>query len=438
MEFWDLTLRFFSMTDANVQTVALGSVLLGCCAGCLSTFVYLQKRSLIGDALSHSALPGVGIAFLVVGSKDIIALLIGAAVAAWLGALMINLIVNNSKLKLDSSLGIVLSVFFGGGIVLLTYIQKTGSGAQSGLDKFLFGQAAAITRDDVTVLAWITVVLLAIIILGFNRFKLLSFDPGFARSIGAPVGWLQFVLTTMVVIAVTVGLQAVGVVLMAAMLITPAAAARQWTDKVGLMTVLAAFFGMISGFLGAYISFLAPRLPTGPWIVIVVSLIFGVSILFAPNRGVVSRLRRQAAQRGKVAREHVLKALFKAGQQLGNFEGALSEDDIRQTHAFARGEFPKAIRWLRRRSLISREQTGYRLTESGIGEGARVLRLHRLWELYLSQVMNLAPDHVHRDADEMEHVLTPEIEAQLEAKLGHPETDPHNQEIPYHDREATR
>ena len=426
------------MVDANVRTVALGSVLLGCCAGCLSTFVYLQKRSLIGDALAHSALPGVGLAFLVVGSKDLPALLIGAAIAAWLGALAINLIVHNTKLKLDSALGVVLSVFFGGGIVVLTHIQKSGSGAQSGLDKFLFGQAAAISPGDVTILAWITVILLAIVIVGFNRFKLLSFDPGFARAIGSNTSWLHFLLTTMIVVAVTAGLQAVGVVLMAAMLITPAAAARQWTDRVGLMTVLASLFGMISGLLGAYISFLAPKLPTGPWIILVVSAIFLVSILFAPERGVISRWRRHRSQRGKVSREHVLKCLFKEGQTANDFSGSYTVEKIKKLHAFAGNELSRALRSLVSRGQLERSNGGYRLTQSGVGEGARVLRLHRLWEAYLSQIMNLPADHVHRDAEEMEHVLTPEMEARLEEILGRPATDPHNQEIPYHDREAAQ
>ncbi|MBD3258042.1 iron chelate uptake ABC transporter family permease subunit [candidate division GN15 bacterium] len=431
VDYWDLTLRFFSMVDANVQTVALGSVLLGCCAGVLSTFVYLQKRSLIGDALAHSALPGVGIAFLIVGSKDLVALLVGAAIAAWLGALSINAIVQHTKLKLDSALGIVLSVFFGAGIVILTHIQKSGSGAQSGLDTFLFGQAAAISRDDVIILAWITAILLALVILGFNRFMLLSFDRGFAQGIGSRVGWLQFLMTTMVVLAVTVGLQAVGVVLMAAMLITPAAAARQWTDRIGLMIFLAAVFGMVSGLLGAYVSFLAPRLPTGPWIIVVISIIFAISILFAPRRGVVSRWRRHRQSRRKVAREHVLKALYKAGSQARDWSLPKTTTDISRMQAFAPGELTKALGALRRQDKIVKQHDGFLLTAEGLNEGARVLRRHRLWEVYLTEIMNLASDHVHRDAEEIEHVLTPEMEAKLEKILGRPAVDPHHQEIPW-------
>jgi len=194
MDFWDLTIRFFSLTDANVRWVVAGSILLGGAAGGLGSFVYLQKRSLLGDTLAHAALPGVCLAFLLVGRKEFIALLLGAATTGWLGALAVNYIVTHTKLKLDAALGIVLTSFFGLGIVMLTHIQKSGSGAQSGLDKFLFGQAAVMSQYDVTVLAIVAAVLLVTVLIWFNRFMLISFDLSFAASIGLRVGWLQFIL----------------------------------------------------------------------------------------------------------------------------------------------------------------------------------------------------------------------------------------------------
>ena len=284
MDFWDLTVRFFSLADANVRYVVAGSVFLGGAAGGLGSFAFLQRRSLLGDALAHAALPGVGITFLITGQKNLFLLLLGAVISCWLGALSINYIIAKTKLKLDTALSIILSVFFGLGIVILTHIQQSGSGAQSGLDKFLFGQAAAMTGQDVLILAVVGSVMLLLIILWFSKFKLITFDPGFAMSIGLKVPWLQFLLTTMIVVSVTIGLQAVGVVLMAAMLFTPAAAARQWTDNLKLMITLASLFGAISGILGAYISFLAPNFPTGPWIIIVISFIFLFSLFFSPRR----------------------------------------------------------------------------------------------------------------------------------------------------------
>lgn len=431
MDWWDLTVRFFSLADANVRWVVFGSILLGGAAGGLGCFAYLQKRSLMGDALAHAALPGVGLAFLVVGRKDFLALLLGASITGWLGALAINYIVRESKIKLDAALGIVLTVFFGLGIVILTFIQKSGSGSQSGLDKFLFGQAAAMGRNDVVILGFVALTMLAVVALGFSRFKLISFDPGFGRSLGMKVGILQFVLTTMIVFAVTIGLQAVGVVLMAAMLITPAAAARQWTDKLQRMVMLASLFGILSGLFGAYISFLAPRFPTGPWMVIVVTAVFVLSVLFAPQRGVISFIRQHYANRRRMTREHVLKVLFKAGQDSRQWNTFYPVDQIKRMWSFTQHELNAALAGLHKQGMVERSDGLFRLSDDGITEGARVTRLHRLWEVYLSRYLELPEDHVHRDAEDMEHIITPEMEARLEELLDHPEYDPHRQEIPY-------
>lgn len=434
MEFWELTIRFFSLTDANVRYVVAGSVLLGGIAGTFGCFAFLQKRSLIGDAIAHATLPGVAFAFLILGEKKLHWLLLGAAISGWLGALAINAIVRYSRLKLDAALGIVLSVFFGLGIVLLTFIQKSGAGAQSGLDKFLFGQAAAIGRADVVILAISGIIMLAILLALYGRFKLLTFDSEFAGSLGVNVGMLQFVLTTMLVVAVTIGLQAVGVVLMSAILIIPAASARQWTDKLGLMILLSALFGMLSGILGAYISFLKPHFPTGPWIVVVSALIFTFSILLAPNRGLISRLLRHLQNRFKMTQDHILKVLFKAGMDSRNWKAFYPRAQISQMWSFTESELRRGIRHLIKKGLLDREGNMYRLTDDGIKAGARVTRLHRLWEVYLSRYLDLPEDHVHRDAEEMEHIITPEVEKMLEEMLGHPVLDPHHQEIPYFDK----
>ncbi len=436
MEFWDLTIRFFSLADANVRWVLAGSILLGGAAGGLGAFAFLQRRSLLGDAVAHAALPGVALAFLLTGRKTLIFLLLGAATTGWLGALAVNAIVRHTKIRLDAALGIILTTFFGLGIVLLTHIQKSGSGAQAGLDKFLFGQAAAMTTDDVTTLAIVGTILLALLALLFSRFKLITFDPDFARSIGLAVGPLQFLLTTMIVAAVTIGLQAVGVVLMAAMLVTPAAAARQWTDRLGRLIALASGFGILAGILGAWISFLAPRFPTGPWMVVAISAIFLISILFAPHRGIVSRIRRHWDNRRTITRDHLLKALFRAGQQEKDWSAFYPAREIKRMWSFTDRELRRGLRRLNRLGLLDRAGDMYRLTESGVAEGARVLRRHRLWEVYLSRYLDLPHDHVHRDAEDMEHILTPEMEARLLQLLDHPEQDPHASEIPYTDREA--
>lgn len=286
------------VNDYTLRTVALGASVLGIVAGAMGCFAVLRRQSLVGDAMSHAALPGIAIAYMVTGNKDNLVLLTGAAIAGWLATLAIMSIVRLSRVKFDSALGLVLSVFFGFGLMLLTFIQHEPDASQAGLDKFLFGQAATLVERDVKIMAGLGFVALAILMLLWKEFKLLSFDQDFAATSGYPVRVLDVVLTTLIVIAIVVGLQAVGVVLMSAMIVAPAAAARQWTDRLGVMVVLAAVVGAFSGVTGATISSTTERMPTGPTIVVVVTAIVAISLLIAPNRGLIwvwfDRRRRRA------------------------------------------------------------------------------------------------------------------------------------------------
>jgi manganese/zinc/iron transport system permease protein len=275
--------------DPNTQWILLGTMLLGLSSGVIGSFAYLRKQSLMGDALSHAALPGVCIAFMLTGTKSIFFFLIGAIVAGVIATFMIGYITRNSRIKQDSALGIILTVFFGFGIVLLTQIQHSDSGNQSGLDKFLFGQAASMIQSDVYTMTVISIILVALSILFFKEFKLLSFDPGFAKGIGLPTLILDQFIMLLIVTAVVVGIQAVGVVLMAALLITPAVAARYWTEKLHVMVVLSGLFGALSGFAGTMISTMAINLPTGPLTVLSATTIFIFSVIFAPRRGVIAK-----------------------------------------------------------------------------------------------------------------------------------------------------
>ncbi|MDR6555585.1 metal ABC transporter permease [Paenibacillus qinlingensis] len=286
--------------DPNARWILLGCSLLGLSSGVLGSFAYLRKQSLMGDALSHAALPGVCVAFMITGSKSILFFLIGAAVAGLLATLSIGWITRYSKIKNDSALGIVLSVFFGVGIVLLTQIQHSSSGNQSGLDKFLFGQAASMIHSDVLTMAIISFLLVGVCTLFFKEFKLLSFDPGYARGLGFPVGILDHFMMFLIVVAVVVGIQAVGVVLMAALLITPAVAARYWTEKLGLMVILSGIFGAFSGFVGTYLSTMGSNLPTGPLSVLAATLVFVFSLFFAPKRGLLIKMIRQSSMKQKI------------------------------------------------------------------------------------------------------------------------------------------
>ena len=271
--------------DYTIRNVALGAAILGVVGGALGSFAILRRQGLFGDALAHATLPGVCVAFMLSGAKTPVVLLTGAALSAGLGALLILTIVNRTRIKQDAALGIVLSVFFGAGTVLLTYIGGSGSGNQSGLDRFIFGQAATIVRDDVVTMGILAALALLVVVLLFKEFKLLSFDPAFAASLGFPVGRLNVLLTMLIVVAVIIGIQAVGVVLMAAMLIVPAAAARQWTDSLGAMVMISGFFGALSGVSGALISATGANLPTGPLIVLCATTLLVLSLFLGRSQG---------------------------------------------------------------------------------------------------------------------------------------------------------
>ena len=273
--------------DYTLMIVAIGAALLGAVSGALGTYAVLRRQSLLGDAISHAALPGIAIAFLLTGSKTPLILVLGAAIAGWLGTLLILSIVRLTRIKYDSALGIVLSTFFGFGLVLHTLIQRTGNANQAGLDTFLFGQAATILERDVLTIGILGGVAIIISLICWKELKLLVFDEGFAASLGFPIRALDILLTSLLVIAIVLGLQAVGAVLMSAMLVAPAVAARQWTNKLSIMMFLAAGFGALAGVSGTIISSSASRIPTGPTIVLCATVMVGVSIAFAPNRGLV-------------------------------------------------------------------------------------------------------------------------------------------------------
>ncbi|HHT97861.1 MAG TPA: metal ABC transporter permease, partial [Clostridiales bacterium] len=274
-------------TDHTLRVVSLGSAILGIISGILGSFAVIKKQSLLGDAISHAALPGIALAFIITNSKKTEVLLLGALISGLLATYIILSIERNSRIKFDSALALILSVFFGAGLVLLTFIQKTANANQAGLDKFIFGQASTLLKRDVYLMGLVGIVLIILVIIFWKEFQIAAFDAEFAQSLGFSVRNINMLLSAMIVTAIIIGLQTVGVILMSAMLVAPAVAARQWTDKLSIMVVLSAFFGAISGLLGTVLSSMIDKLPTGPTIVIIISLIVFISITLAPNRGLL-------------------------------------------------------------------------------------------------------------------------------------------------------
>jgi manganese/zinc/iron transport system permease protein len=424
-------LEFLSFQDANVRYVVFGAMLLAAGSAIVGCFTLLRKRSLVGDAVAHAVLPGVCLAFILGESKNPLLLLLGAFVSGWLSLIAIDLITRRSKIKEDTAIGLVLSIFFGIGILLLTSIQHSGNAAQSGLDKFLFGKTASLIGEDLLVFGIVASLLVIVVIAFFKEFTLLAFDSAYAASLGFPVRKLELLLTTITVMAVVIGIQAVGVVLMAAMIITPAAAARYWTANIVRMIFLAAGFGAFSGLAGAFVSYTAPAMPTGPWIVLIISAIAITSFFTAPGKGIISKMIKKRSTRRRMLEENILKTLYHLAENTQDFERPQSKEEIMQRRYISPDDLKEGLVRLARKGEIKNINEGWLLSKQGMVRARRVVKLHRLWEIYLTRYLHIAPDHVHDDADTIEHIITPELEKKLEQELEFPIKDPHEKEIPY-------
>ena len=345
------------ISDYTLRTVALGSAVLGFISGALGTFAVLRKQSLLGDAISHAALPGIAIAFLLTLSKSPLVLILGATIAGWIGTLFILAITRTTRIKEDSALGLILSVFFGLGLVLLTFIQKKPYASQAGLDKFLFGQAAALLERDVIIMSVLSLVVFTCVMLFWKEFKLLSFDPDFSATLGLPVQKLDIFLTSLLVIAIVLGLQTVGVVLMSAMVVAPAAAARQWTDRLGRMILLSSLFGALSGTLGALISSTIEKLPTGPAIVVTMSFLAMFSFLFAFNRGLFWKWIREQSSRRKLQVNAVLSDLYILAQQHETIDHGHSIEVLR-TMSIGHGGVDRSLKVLKSNGWVDQKPNG--------------------------------------------------------------------------------
>lgn len=422
---------FFAFNDPSIVSVVLGSVLLTASSAVVGTFTFLKKKALVGDAVAHAVLPGICLAFLLAGNKNPIFLVLGAFITGWLSLVIMDFITKHSKIKEDTAIALILSVFFGIGILMLTYIQQTGNAAQTGLQSFLFGKAAALVGKDLIVFGTVAVALIVTVIIFYKELKLIAFDENFASTMGLPVNGINLLLTTLTVLAVVTGIQAVGVVLMAAILITPAAAARFWTNDILKMIFIAAGLGALSGITGAYISYTAPTMPTGPWIVMVISAIAILSFFVAPHRGIIARSLQQRQLQRLIMDENLLKELYHIGEKDNNNFAERSIEELIAERYFPIGLLKASLQRLRRKGLVEKKNGKWKFTKEGWYKGKRMVRLHRLWELYLSTYLKIAPDHVHEDAETIEHVITPELEIELEKMLQFPDKDPHDTKIPY-------
>ena len=422
---------FYFLEDAVAQKVIFGVAVIGFISGVVGVFSFLRKKTLVTDAISHAVLPGVCVGFLFAGTKDPVILMTAAVVVGWLSVWMIDLIVRTTKLKEDAAIAIVSTFFFAIGSVLLSYISKSENAEQTGLKNFLFGNAATMTDLDVNVFVVVSLVILLVVVLFFKQFKLFCFDEAFSKVIGLPVKSIEFLLSTLTVLTVAIGIQAVGVVLMSALLIAPASAARYWTNKLSLMLVIAGFFGLFSGVFGVIVSTFKEAMPTGPWIVTILFLFTILTLLFAPKKGWFSIKKLNDFNKFKIMEENLLKVFY---QYLEEGKEELEVMDILEKRPVDTSDLETVLSRLQKKGLLHKKDQSYQLTINGNVEAMRIVRSHRLWELYLTQRMKFKDDHIHGSAETIEHLITPEIELELLKELDFPKEDPHNKTIPYDSR----
>jgi manganese/zinc/iron transport system permease protein len=384
----------------NATLVAIGATLLGIAAGSTGTFLFLRKRALVSDAISHATLPGVCLAFMAMvmlggDGRNLLGLLAGSALSALVGLFCLSWLVRQTRLAEDAAIGAVLSVFFGFGVVLLTVIQTMGSGRQAGLESFLLGSTAGMLWADAMVIALGGALTLLLILLLRRPMLLVAFDLDYALARGLPVARIDLAMMGLVMAVTVVGLKIVGLILIVALLIIPAVTARFWTERSERVVMLAGLVGGLSGYVGAAISASAPNLPTGPIIVLVSFGCFAVSLLLAPGRGALAALLRYLRFQRRV---HLRQGLLALAQGQPIYEKL-------------------TLRLLRRAGLARADGVA---TEAGRARAAKALRDERRWQVVRSDQVYEAEAALYDGLRDIETVLTRDQIAEVDRAIGGP------------------
>lgn len=390
----------FLQAGYNAALVAIGALLLGVAAGVTGTFLFLRKRALVSDAVAHATLPGIGFAFILsvlIGGdgRNLIVLMIGAAATAVAGLVIVEWMTRRTRLAEDAAIGAVLSVFFGFGVVLLTIIQTLSSGRQAGLESFLLGSTAGMLFQDAVVILIGGGIAVASVVLLRRPMTLVSFDPEYAQSYGLSVRTLDLIIMGLVTAVTVIGLKIVGLILIVAMLIIPAVAARFWTDRTDKVVVMAGAIGGASGYLGSALSASAPSMPTGPIVVLVCFALFVVSLIFAPNRGLLASAVRQRRFQLRVHRRQGLLAI------------------ARNEIIFDR----LTLAVLKRAGLIRRDGVP---TDTGRAQAAKALRDERRWDIVRQVHKDDAVVGQYDGLTSIESILTRDEIAEIDREIGPP------------------
>jgi len=397
--------------DANTQWVLASTILLGISSGIIGCFALLKKQSLVSDAVAHAALPGICFAYMFTGEKNFIYLMVGASLTGLIAAYFIQIIVRMSRIKEDSAITLILSVFFGLGIVLLTKITSSSGGNKSGLDDFIFGQAAALIGRDVKIMSLIALLIIFIVLLFYKEFKLTIFDSQFSRGIGLPYKGLQLLLTILLVTVVVIGMQAVGVILMAALLIIPPISARYWTDSLTYMIILSSLFGAISGAVGTIISTIKTGLPTGPFIVVVASSIFLLSFMMSPKNGLFFNAYRRWKIHQNVLKGKILMTLYERFERSNNDYSYMHLNST--DFSVSKRTFNKAIKSLLAEKTITGKNECYQFTQKGMELAFQLLLVQRAYEVAVMHEAEIGAIDFKQVEYTMKHSMKSPLREQL-------------------------
>lgn len=406
-----------------VQRALLASAMVGVLCGVLGVFIVLRNMALIGDALSHAVLPGVVIGFMVAG-YSIMGFFIGSVMAGLGAAILITWIQRNVRTREDAAIGIVFTAMFAAGVIGISYLTQQ-EGVHLDLKDFLFGNMLGIRDEDLYLTASVLGFTVLCVVVFYRYLFAATFGSIVAETTGISVSTVHYFLMLLLSFAVVASLQSVGVILVVAMLITPASTADLLTNRLGIMIGVSALLGLLSAVIGIIVAILWETTP-GPAMTLVATGFYGLAALFSPRRGLVTRWFRRRGRRQRILREDILKQAFRLAEKGGLSEAALSEKLQMPVNQLT-GSFA----WLRRKGLFQKQRNNLRLTDAGKEVGLRLIKAHRLWETYLVQEMGLNPDQIHDHAEDFEHLILDEaLLEEVDRKLGFPEVDPHGSPIP--------
>lgn len=399
----------------------IASVLVGMICGTLGCFIVLRNMALIGDALSHAILPGVVFAFVIVGGYSVLAFFVGSVIAGLVAAVAMTWIQQNSSTKDDAAIGIVFTALFSIGVMGISWISRT-QGVHLDLKDFLFGNVLGVSNEDL-ILTLIIAIYVIVSLIAFYRYLFIStFQPVIAETMGISVKLIHYFLMLLLSFAVVASLRTVGVILVVAMLITPASTSLLLTNHLNRVVILAGIIGVISAVVGLVLSIAFNTTP-GPAMAVVATLFYLAAMLFAPEKGLLFRFIRRTRLNRKIQLEDTLKQAFRLQEK-----EQLNHRRLADRLGFKVQTLSYCLNQLQKRKWFDKK--AFQLTEQGIAEAKRLVRAHRLWETYQVEKMGLNAEHIHDEAEKYEHLLTEDILDQVDQELGYPTLDPHGSPIP--------